>query len=620
MNAAGQGPITVARPPERPTLLYDRECGFCRRWIRRWRQAVRVGARFEPYQTVAGKYPEIPSDHLARAVHLVRTDGTVISGAHAVFEVLASRPAFGWLRAWYHVFRPFTAASEWLYHAVAANRMAISQIERPFRRWRAAAHGYRRSSVLFLRGLGLIYAIAFASLWVQVDGLAGTRGILPITQMLEAVRAQFGDRGPAIFPTLCWWWNSDAALQAMCIAGVALGIIASVGLCPALCLAILWILYLSLCVAGGVLMNFQWDALLLETGFLAIWLAPLSLHHPLRSRWVPSPTALFLLRWLLFRLMFLSGAVKLLSGDAAWWHLTALDVHYETQPLPNPISWYAHQLPAWFDRICVLVMFLIELGAPFLIFGPRPARRAAGAAIVALMLLIFVTGNYTFFNMLTASLCLTLIDDRALRLFARAPITPRSAHRPTLWPPWVVGPIGALLFLLATQEFTARLALPFRWPPFMERLQDALAPFRSINSYGLFPVMTPTRPEIIIEGSRDAIEWRPYEFRWKPGDPKRAPRFVAPHQPRLDWQMWFAALDDVRHSPWFFRLLGRLIEGSPPVLALLERNPFPEGPPKYIRAELYRYRFTTAAERRNSDEWWHRERLGPYCPVIQLRE
>lgn len=617
MQATQKSPARVARPPPASTLLYDLECGFCRRWIRRWRRAVGGAAEFVPYQAATERFPEISRAHLALAVHLVHTDGSVSSGAAAVFQLLALRPAFRWLIGLYLAFPPFAAASEWVYARVAANRMLVSAVGRPFRRSRAAARGYRRASSLFLRGLGLVYAIAFASLWPQVDGLVGTQGILPAQQLLDAVRHQFGERGPALFPTLCWWWHSDAALHAMCASGVALGILAATGLCPALCLATLWLLYLSLCVAGGVFMNFQWDALLLETGFLAIWLAPLSLRHPICSRWIPSPTALFLLRWLLFRLMFLSGAVKLLSHDAAWWHLTALDVHYETQPLPNLVSWYAHHLPGWFDRACVLLMFAIELAAPFLILGPRAARRAAAAAFVGLMLLIFITGNYTFFNLLTALLCLPLIDDRALPQF-RAARDP--AHGPRPWPAWLVAPVGALLFLLATQQCTSRLGLPVPWPGTLREIQAAIAPYRSVNSYGLFAVMTPARPEIIIEGSRDAIHWSPYEFRWKPGDPMRAPGFVAPHQPRLDWQMWFAALGDVRNNPWFFRFVGRLIEGSPPVLALLRQNPFPDAPPKYVRARLYQYRFTTPAERRQSGAWWHRDEKGPYCPIIQLRE
>lgn len=609
--------IRVAAPPARPTLLYDPACGFCRRQVRRWRRIAGEAIAFAPYPSAASSYPEIPPSNLARSVHLVRPDGTVTSGAAAVLESLAHGKARRWLFALYRALPPFAAISEWIYARVAANRGLVSALGRPARQCRADARRYRLTSALFLRGLGLIYAIAFASLWAQIDGLAGSHGILPAQQLLDAVRGQLGDRGPALFPTLCWWWHSDLALRALCATGTALGIIAALGFAPVACLALLWLLYLSLCTVGGAFMNFQWDALLLETGFLAIWLAPLALRHPLRSRWIPSPMALFLLRWLLFRLMLLSGAVKLLSGDAAWWNLTALDTHYETQPLPNPLSWYAHQLPASVDRACVFVMFAIELAAPFLIFGPRAARRIAAGAFIALMFLIFVTGNYTFFNVLTALLCLPLIDDRAFPWFKRP--APRPA-RPVAWNPWLLAPIGALLFVLSTQQCTARLGLRFPWPKSLLELQAALAPYRSINSYGLFAVMTPTRPEIILEGSRDGIEWRPYEFRWKPGDPGRAPGFVAPHQPRLDWQMWFAALGDARHNPWFFRLAARLIEGSPAVLALLGTNPFPDAPPKYIRARLFQYRFTTPSERRQSGAWWHRDELRPYCPVIQLRE
>lgn len=326
--------------------------------------------------------------------------------------------------------------------------------------------------------------------------------------------------------------------------------------------------------------------------------------------------------------MFLSGVVKLTSGDETWRNLTALTYHYETQPLSNWIAWYAHQLPLWAQKASCALMFVIELGAPFLVFMPRRLRMGGAAALALLQVFILVTGNYTFFNWLTLALCLLLLDDftltkllpRKLAVFYGQPPTP-AATPPGGWQRWrwvAIAPLAVVIVSISVVQLWRPFGLPPSWMSPVTKVYQWLSPFRSINSYGLFAVMTKERPEIIVEGSNDGQEWKAYEFPHKPGDLQRRPSFVAPHQPRLDWQLWFAALGNVRQNPWFVNFCVRLLQGSPEVLALLEKNPFAGQPPKYIRARLYDYQFTSLEERRRTGAWWKRELKGEYLPSISL--
>jgi len=494
----------------------------------------------------------------------------------------------------------------------------------------APTSSFRLSGVLFVRALGVTYLIAFASLAVQVVGLAGRNGILPAEAFLEAVRAQFGPARYWDVPTLFWWTGAgDGMLRAACWAGAAVGAAVAAGFAPRAGLALAWLLYLSLATVCRTFLNFQWDALLLEAGFLALLVAPGGLRRTLAAAPDPRRWALFLVRFLLFRLMFSSGVVKLASGDAAWWDLRALDVHYMTQPIPTWTAWYAHQLPHAVQAVSTAIMFVIELVAPWLIFAPRRLRLASFAALAGLQVLIAATGNYAFFNLLTLALCLAVVDDAvwpaALRRRlgpAVATADPAAAVATAAWPARVrriaVAMIVTLLVAIPTAAMTARWRLALPWPSVVTGLAEALQPLRIANAYGLFAVMTPTRPEIVVEGSDDGTTWQAYEFRWKPGDLGRAPAFVAPHQPRLDWQMWFAALSDLRRQPWLQNFLVRLLQGSPEVLALVERNPFPGRPPRQIRAVLYDYRFTDLATRRATGAWWEREALRLYAPPGSL--
>jgi hypothetical protein len=468
---------------------------------------------------------------------------------------------------------------------------------------------------LYLRLLAIVYACAFGSLLPQISGLIGANGILPVREWLEAVRLHTGIERYWLAPTLCWLNASDTFLYALCIVGLGAAVLVFLeyAVVPALVMA--WLAYLSLAVAGQDFLGFQWDALLLEAGFVSIFLAAPGFGR--RSRGAVPLITIWLLRWLCFRLMFGSGLVKLLSGDPTWRGLTALQFHYETQPLPNPLAWYAHRLPHWWQSFSVVQMFAIELLVPFLIFAGRRARNVAAAALVALQLAIAATGNYAFFNLLAIALCVPLLDDLALPRRWRQEAGTEAGRS---WPRSVLLTLAAVIGTLSSVLVAATIGLGAWIPRPVVQLYRLVAPFDIVNHYGLFAVMTTTRPEIIIEGSDDGEHWQAYEFRFKPGDLRRMPPVVAPHQPRLDWQMWFAALGEWEQSPWFAQLESRLLEAQPAVLSLLAHDPFAGRPPAFVRARLFRYHFSTAAERARDGSWWTREESGPYGPTLARRQ
>src|SRR5216117_3514451 len=427
---------------------------------------------------------------------------------------------------------------------------------------------------LFLRLIGIIYLIAFVSLWSQIDGLVGHNGILPVADHLSAAGGPVGPERYWWLPTLCWFNTGDAFLHLQCAAGAVFSLLLIVGVAPILALAFLWAIYLSLSTICGDFLGFQWDTLLLETGCLAIFLAPRQWLPKFSLEPAPSVTVLWLCRWLLFRLMFMSGAVKLLSADPSWWKLTALTLHYETQPLPTWIGWYAHQLPVWFQKTSVAIMFGIELAAPLLIFCGRRPRQIGCGAFVLLMLLISLTGNYCFFNLLTVALCVLLLDDvfllrllpASVAAFVRTrlpspaepalqpreagqsapascsvgpysrptnpPVTPpeagsRPAAAPVMFPSppsrrataplrrdggWegsgmglrvavrtaALSVLAAFIMVVSVTETAARLFRARNLPQPLLGLLQWVSPLRTINTYGLFAVMTTTRPEIVV--------------------------------------------------------------------------------------------------------------------------
>jgi predicted DCC family thiol-disulfide oxidoreductase YuxK len=605
--------IQVESRSKTPVVVFDGDCAFCRACVARWRGITGDRIAYRPYQEVADRYPEIGRERFGESVWLIEPDGRASAGAHAAYRLFAVAGEGGWLDKLYGASPAFAALSEGCYRFVVEHRGGAAAITKIL--WGAVPERprYRRMRSFFLRALGMVYLAAFGSFAVQVDGLIGRRGILPAHEFLDEARRLLGTRAYLELPTLLWLNPSDAALHALCWGGVAVGVLLMAGVVPRLCSAVLWLFYLSLSVAGQQFLNYQWDALLLETGLLAIVFAPGGLWLG-RSSWEPSRIAVGLLRWLLFRLMFLSGVVKLASGDPAWRAWEALKYHYETQPLPTWTSWYMHQLSPWFQSWSVGFMFGAELIAPFFIFAPRRPRMVAFAILAFLQTLIAATGNYGVFNLLSLVLCLTLVEDRDWGRRADDVSEPRR-RRP--WRAVALSGFAAVVVLVTTVEGLDRTGRTIIWPKPVQDLVRWVAPLRSLNTYGLFAIMTTERPEIEVEGSRDGVTWKPYRFRWKPGELDRRPRFVTPHMPRLDWQMWFAALAPTcRSQPWFIGFELRLLEGSPEVLGLLRENPFPDRPPRYVRARLFLYRFTEPG----SKDWWTRDEVGTYCPPIRLRE
>lgn len=625
------GPLG-GKAPERPTLVYDDQCPFCCRWIDRWRRLTGERIDFLPFDQAIAMYPNMPTLALRESVWLIAPDGRINEGAAAVFRALALAGA---KRHWWWFYKKiglFRRLSEDIYSWIADRRERADRLDR----WLLPdssnlKRSYLTMRSLFLRGLGLIYLIAFLSLFVQIDGLVGKEGILPVELALNAYKAghpELSAIGRFLhLPTMCWINSSDSFLHFLCLGGAGLSLLLIFGLLPMPVLVLLWIFYLSLIHAGQNFLGFQWDSLLVETGLLAIFFAPLQLR--LRPSFLlgrkknipvgrPSRIVLFLLRWLLFRVMFLSGYVKWVAANGAWRELTAMRYHYETQPLPSWTSWYAHQLPNWSQSLSVCGVFFIEGLVPFLFFGPRIVRLFAFNMTVLLQLLIMATGNFGFFNLLALLLCLTLLDDACFaRLRIRRPNFPFSGLR--RWPGWIVWPIASSIVLLSLVPSLDRMHQSNTIPTFLRDAYARTAPYCVVNPYGLFEEMTMHRPELIVQGSDDGEHWIDYQFKWKPGDVNRAPQFCTPHMPRVDWQMWFAALymDEGAIDLWTENFLYRLEQNSPAVVGLLESNPFPHHPPRYVRMQLYDYRFTSWQEGWRTGKWWDRTLLMPDLRLVK---
>ncbi|PYL59770.1 MAG: hypothetical protein DMF31_05970 [Verrucomicrobia bacterium] len=572
--------LRVSNPPPKPLMIWDGDCHFCKRWIERWREITAGKVDYATYQEAASRFPEIPVKQFMRAVAFIDSDGRTFFAAEAVYRSLRYRSSRKWL-AWSYDHVPgFAGISESAYKFIARRRSLGSAFTRLFWGKDVRPPTYFWARRWFLRMLGFVYLIAFVSLWVQVDGLVGRNGMSPVNQFLPAVRQQLGQDAYFLLPTLCWFDSSNGFLHFLCGGGVILSFVLLLGIAPALSLVLLFIFYLSLTVAGQVFLNFQWDVLLLETGFLSIFLAPWRLW-PRELMWWPgsappaiaspvSRAGLFLLKFLLFKLMLMSGVVKLTSGDDSWgwlnhsfhWSaLTAVDYHYWSQPLPTVFAWWADKSPEWFKHFSVAFCLAVEVIVPFFIWFPRRPRLFAAGLMIFLQIVIALTGNYCFFNLLTIALCLLLIDDsvvgtdrRTVRLHvANAPIASPARTGRAL--PNRLCQYAAIAVIIVTLPINGWLILSAfkpqsRPPSWLANYYGQLEAFRIVNGYGLFRVMTKDRDEIVIEGSANAIDWLPYEFKWKPGDVKRAPGWCAPHQPRLDWQMWFAALEAPEQNPW----------------------------------------------------------------------
>ena len=599
---------TDAAAASRPLLVYDGDCTFCAFWVRYWQCLTGPAVEYRPYQEVATQYPGIALPEFQRASQYITPDGRYAGAAEASFRVLShARGKELWLTL-YQKMPGFAALSEFVYSVIASHRSAAYHVTLAL--W---GKGYRPPhyelvAALFTRLFGLIYLSAFVSFGVQALGLIGSHGILPLSGMLDTIYSRIGPDGFFEMPTVFWVNASDFMIQAVCWAGAAFSLLVFLDLLPRLSLFFCYVLYLSLLNAGNVFMSYQWDTFLLEAGFL-IFLLNFTIQ--------PS---LWLLRWLLFRFMFMSGVVKLLSGDPNWRNLSALKYHFLTQPLPTPLAWYAAHMPAQFLTFATGATFVIELVLPFLIFFPRRLRFFAGFGIVLLESLILITGNYNWFNLQTMLLCLLLFDDAALQRLLPQRLTRRLNAR---WTPRALTKPGRITVaaLASLIVFCSLVEMDIRFggepPEIAQDINSTIQPLGLVSNYGLFAVMTTSRNEIIIQGSADGTHWLDYDFKYKPGDVSRAPPWNIPHQPRLDWQMWFAALDNANNLPWFWRFVQKLLENDPAVTSLLQKNPFADKAPLFIRAQLYEYTYSNSVEK-SEGIWWRRRLIGPFFPAARL--
>ncbi len=611
----------------KPVLYWDADCNFCRRWVERWQADSGNAVVYRTLQEAPPAVQSAAGGEPFQRIVLVRSDGTMSTGAHAALEAQAHGSGESrLLHRLYKFLPPFRYVADTAYAWIAAHRPACSAMTNLFWGQDVLRPTYQISGYFFPRLIGLIFLFAFLSLWVQIDGLAGSRGILPVAAHLEAVQNHFSAAGSPHdawlqVPSLLWFGASDTMLHVWLGAGALASLLLVLGILPAFSAFVAWLCYLSFAAAVPVFLNFQWDALLLEAGLLAVFYVPWRRYLAFGSS-APSRLGRLLVWWLLFRLMFESGVVKLFGYDAtgrnAWLDGTALDYHYFTQPIPVWTSWWFDALPGWFHMLSLGGVFAIELIAPFLIIGPRRLRMTAFWAFTALMVLIMLSGHYGFFNLLTLVLCVSLVDDSSWPSWLRGRLRPSNGNDERVSVAEKIHgkvlPVFAVLvvFLTAAQLLMVmRLVSPATVGP----LLGPFAPLRSANSYGLFSVMTTERPEITIEASTDGRTWEPYRFRYKMDTDDNSLPFLLPHMPRLDWQMWFAALEyraSGQPPPWIMPLLGRLQEQSPDVLGLLSEENAATSAPAYFRLRLDLLTFASPEERGNTGKFWQAEPLPAY--------
>jgi hypothetical protein len=519
---------------------------------------------------------------------------------------------------------------------------------------------------LFLRAMGLIYFSAFFSLIFQIRGLIGREGILPASDYLQAVEHSFGHARFWFAPTLLWFSSGPQMLMALCWAGVVASLLLALNVWPRGTLGICLVCFLSFVSAAGDFSGYQSDGMLLEAGFIALFFAPPGFRPGLGAKWPPSRASLFLLQWEWFRIYFESGMVKIASGEPQWRQMTAMDEYYQNGPLPTWVGWYVQHLPHWFHASTAYCTLALELGLVWMLFLPRRWRIVCFFIATAWQIGIILTANYTFLNYLVLALGFLLLDDRVLlhclpqrwkkppldhTAMDRADVTrpatasPTEADSSSTWRDVANQPTKASRFEDGGEEnwrdlFRQQLAVLKRslvaimlgWVFYATAVElvwivfptlklpttpvEALEPFRIANRYGLFAVMTRGRYEIEFQGSQDGQNWQPYPFRYKPQDPSQPPGIYAPYQPRFDWNLWFASLGSWREYPIVINTEVRLLSTDPDVLTLFAGNPFPQEPPRQVRAVLWQYWFTTATEKSKTGLWWRREFRGLYAPTL----
>jgi hypothetical protein len=514
---------------------------------------------------------------------------------------------------------------------------------------------------IFLRALGAIYFSAFFSLVFQIRGLIGPEGILPASEYLKSIAEQFGHARYWYVPSVLWFSSGSHMLTSLCWVGMAAAVLLVLNLWPRGMLVVCFVCFLSFVSAAREFSGYQSDGMLLEAGFLSLFLAPGGLRPRLGERQPAVRAALYLLLWEWFRIYFESGVAKMAGGDPEWRNFTAMDDYYQNGPLPTWIGWYVQHFPHWFHGATAFLTLALELVLIWLAFLPRRFRIALFFVVTPWQIGIILTANYTFLNYLVLVLAFLLLDDRFLMPFCpgrwKGPVldlplasaghahSPASVQLSVLASPsssstdqapasrdawrdawqrnrfWLARlrvAITAVLLVWIFYATTAQMLWMILSAPLPTSPVALLDPFRIANRYGLFAVMTRGRYEIEFQGSNDGQTWIAYPFRHKPQELNKPPRIYAPYQPRLDWNLWFASLGEWGDNPLVLHTQSRLLSSDPDVLALFAANPFPQAPPRQVRAVLWQYWFTSMAEKKEHGLWWRRELLGLYAPAIRL--
>ena len=466
---------------------------------------------------------------------------------------------------------------------------------------------YQTTTSLILRGLGALYLVAFSVVIFQIFPLIGSEGLYPVDWFLSNTDRTFWD-----IPSLFWFINSDTALLGLGVVGWLTAAAVTIRGGSLVAMLALYILYLSYVNVGQIFYGYGWESQLLEMGFLGILLAPWRPPQACEAQEAPRPV-IWLYRWTTLKVMLGAGLIKI-RGDSCWTDLTCLDYHFETQPIPNPLSWYFHHLPDWLQKAGVGFNHLAELVAPFGVFGPRRLRHTAGIIIIGFQGVLILSGNLSFLNWLTIVGALSCFDDhffskdvpKALQQLPRPTVNFSASRR------WLT---YAIVFAILIFSITPAINMASS----RQVMNEAYDPLHVINTYGAFGAVGETRREIVIKGTRkapsnaQADDWRAYRFPCKPGPVTRRPCQISPYHLRLDWQLWFAPMAPLNKNPWLIHLVWKLLNNPEPVGPLIERNPFPKKPPEYIKIDLYEYKFTEAS---SAEAWWQRRKIGSYMKPV----
>ncbi len=565
-------------------MVWDGDCGFCKLCADRFRYYKGQNVELIPYQLLFKKYPDAPKKDFSKSVFLFTPRGNIYKGAEAVFRFFSEYSWMGWAFKLYQKYKLFSVLSDWGYRFVADHRRQFSWFVNLFWGKSFIPSTFQISGWIYARVLAVIVFFAFISLWSQALGLIGSEGIIPFQEYLTYFQNSFLSENnfPKWFlkPTLLWGVESDLGLNILFFSGTIASLLLFFGFIPHVCSLVIWFCYLSFVVVSRPFLNFQWDLLLLETVLVSFLFFPWVTKERIRLPKHSNSIGRLLVWLLLFKLMFESGVVKFTyfgaDGSNHWIDLSALNFHFWTQPIPTKFSWYFHFFPNWFQKISLLITYFVELILPFFIFLPRRFRNIACAGIVFLQIMIILTGNYGFFNLLTIALSLTLIDDQTIpagvkkhfkKLYSNI-----NADKNYYFYIKSFLSFSYLIVVFITGIFYLKLdfkgnrnnkgsslpATSFLTTSFIKTAQFS----RSMNSYGLFRVMTHNRPEIIISYSTDRQNWIPYSFSYKPDELNKAPSFFLPHMPRLDWQLWFEGLyiERIMKSPISLNLYKRFLD------------------------------------------------------------